>query len=401
MTDRNVEKAINNMVHGLKETQRTIQQKQDLKNWSEISFPISLRDVLMRLSKDDLIKIRQHLEISGASQLKKGELAELLSSKILTMLEQTFKNMDFEQYSLVKEIVGNGGFIEAPKIESRQISFFRNYGIVFTGTNNGKRILVVPEEIVKSTFFQGNDQQVQSVCRRNSEWTKLTQGLLYYYGTADINELEDLLNRYLEGPIQLADYLKIIRQARSYYNLIHIDSKGYSHERVSNPEKVKQEQQMRQNLEFYPFSKEQLLMAGEPGYVERNESYTQFVQFLTGNYEITGKEADHIAEECVYMTNNDVSPNQVMQFLSDRLEFQNIDNVRACMDQAVVLLNNTRKWILKGYTPVELSPKKQQASALKPNQKTNVVDIHTKKKVGRNAPCPCGSGKKFKFCCGR
>jgi hypothetical protein len=24
-----------------------------------------------------------------------------------------------------------------------------------------------------------------------------------------------------------------------------------------------------------------------------------------------------------------------------------------------------------------------------------------KKKVGRNAPCPCGSGRKFKHCCGK
>ena len=24
-----------------------------------------------------------------------------------------------------------------------------------------------------------------------------------------------------------------------------------------------------------------------------------------------------------------------------------------------------------------------------------------KKKVGRNDPCPCGSGKKYKHCCGR
>ena len=24
-----------------------------------------------------------------------------------------------------------------------------------------------------------------------------------------------------------------------------------------------------------------------------------------------------------------------------------------------------------------------------------------KKKVGRNDPCPCGSGKKYKFCCGK
>ena len=27
--------------------------------------------------------------------------------------------------------------------------------------------------------------------------------------------------------------------------------------------------------------------------------------------------------------------------------------------------------------------------------------IHRDKKVGRNDPCPCGSGKKYKFCCGK
>lgn len=27
--------------------------------------------------------------------------------------------------------------------------------------------------------------------------------------------------------------------------------------------------------------------------------------------------------------------------------------------------------------------------------------VHVGKKVGRNDPCPCGSGKKYKFCCGK
>ena len=31
----------------------------------------------------------------------------------------------------------------------------------------------------------------------------------------------------------------------------------------------------------------------------------------------------------------------------------------------------------------------------KTGQKIKVLDI------GRNAPCPCGSGKKYKKCCGR
>lgn len=27
--------------------------------------------------------------------------------------------------------------------------------------------------------------------------------------------------------------------------------------------------------------------------------------------------------------------------------------------------------------------------------------VHVGKKIGRNDPCPCGSGKKYKFCCGK
>ena len=30
-----------------------------------------------------------------------------------------------------------------------------------------------------------------------------------------------------------------------------------------------------------------------------------------------------------------------------------------------------------------------------------VEPIHTDKAVGRNDPCPCGSGRKYKKCCGK
>ena len=31
---------------------------------------------------------------------------------------------------------------------------------------------------------------------------------------------------------------------------------------------------------------------------------------------------------------------------------------------------------------------------------TPKTEVHTAPKVGRNEPCPCGSGKKYKKCCG-
>ena len=37
-----------------------------------------------------------------------------------------------------------------------------------------------------------------------------------------------------------------------------------------------------------------------------------------------------------------------------------------------------------------------------PNQEKNHTPIvNTEPKVGRNDPCPCGSGKKYKNCCGK
>lgn len=31
----------------------------------------------------------------------------------------------------------------------------------------------------------------------------------------------------------------------------------------------------------------------------------------------------------------------------------------------------------------------------------NSHTVHNEAKIGRNDPCPCGSGKKYKFCCGK
>ena len=51
-----------------------------------------------------------------------------------------------------------------------------------------------------------------------------------------------------------------------------------------------------------------------------------------------------------------------------------------------VLAQSIRKWSLKGYTEDEIA---KEASRV-----VNVV------KIGRNDPCICGSGKKYKKCCG-
>jgi len=48
--------------------------------------------------------------------------------------------------------------------------------------------------------------------------------------------------------------------------------------------------------------------------------------------------------------------------------------------------------------PLEAMP---QLSAEPRQRHFELLQTVSQRKVGRNEPCPCGSGKKFKHCCGR
>jgi len=139
--------------------------------------------------------------------------------------------------------------------------------------------------------------------------------------------------------------------------------------------------------------------AGEPDFVDRNKNYMDLVNHLTENFDITKAKADGYVEECVYATRIGHGPNDVIQFLSHTFEFDNAQTVQALMDKVVQLMNNTREWFLKGYMSSELFATEKKHLQQMPEPKVN----ESKKtvKVGRNEPCPCGSGKKYKKCCGR
>ena len=76
-----------------------------------------------------------------------------------------------------------------------------------------------------------------------------------------------------------------------------------------------------------------------------------------------------------------------------RLLFADEEQVHTFFDLLSLAKNNSRIWENKGYTPEELGTHKIYM------QKKEPV-VRKTEKVGRNEPCPCGSGKKYKKCCG-
>lgn len=387
------------MVTELKKMTKKMEQKKGKNIWKEISAPLTLHDALNNLTKEELTVIRRQLKIKNASNLKKDELITLLQEQIPLATKSICSLLEQGSYSLLEEMAQNGGHLEASTLHTDQIEHFRTRGIMFLGMKEGKRLVVLPKEIMNEIVSVKNTIDFQHIIKQNTEWVKLTHGLLYYYGTLPLKTLEAFLQQYIEKSFHLEKYLLVIKEANSFYQQLDIGEDQFSNKRVYHPEKVKEEHEKRTDLEFYPFTKKQLLTAGEPGYIERNESYQQFVHFLLKTFHISKDEADRYIEECVYAIKIGDSPRNILKFLQSRFKIDRMDILQEVMRRIIGIKNHTREWFLKGFTSSELSARQHQT--IQSTTKGNVVEFRSKKKIGRNVPCPCGSEKKYKKCCGK
>jgi hypothetical protein len=74
-----------------------------------------------------------------------------------------------------------------------------------------------------------------------------------------------------------------------------------------------------------------------------------------------------------------------------------MDKITPIISAIMELNNKARLWVTYGNVPDELSSSQESCFGMKQNI---AVDRSTPK-VGRNDPCPCGSGLKYKKCCGK
>ncbi|MFD0677349.1 MULTISPECIES: SEC-C metal-binding domain-containing protein [unclassified Paenibacillus] len=394
------EKALLTALARAKEAGRQMEIKEEEKRWAPISVPATLEDCLTGLTKSDLSDIRTNLGVYGASSLKKQELITVLEQQFPIMLPHLLNKIDDTRYKIIKQIASGGGHAFLP-LETNQLNYFKARGMIFSGTHNGKKTLVMPQEVLQC-FSKMDTNSFRETVRRNTEWVKLSQGILFYYGFMDFEPLCSMVTSHAGTNEMQSDYLPVLEEASRFYKDLQFRTEGVSNSRARNVEELKNEHQARPDLSFYPFTKAQLIAAGEPDFVDRTRIYQAFVSFIMDYYPIDRDKADSLVKDCVYAVQNGEVPGNLLQMFQYQLVIDNLELIKGFMDHIVKLSNSTKQWFLKGYSPDELSSSRNTPIIVQPApHKAEVIDIVTRNKVGRNDPCPCGSGKKFKKCCGQ
>lgn len=146
---------------------------------------------------------------------------------------------------------------------------------------------------------------------------------------------------------------------------------------------------------FYIPVKEELLRYVDDDYYEKTIHQEKLAQMLTKDFNIsklTGTdEIDSLIDELQGMDSNF---QEVIKGFLVHFEIKDMKQLNEYIHALTMIANTTRIWENRGHTPSELA---QMGSQL-PSILAPVIDVD---KIGRNDPCTCGSGKKYKKCCGK
>jgi hypothetical protein len=146
----------------------------------------------------------------------------------------------------------------------------------------------------------------------------------------------------------------------------------------------------------YMPARDELLKYSEWDYYEITPQLTALKAHLSGLISDPEKVLE-IIEEIHDMSAAGVRMQEYFDLLDEAgIVFDGLEQVNVITQLLVDVHNNTRLWSNYGHTPSELSGVRK--SNLQPFPS---VQPKSGQKTGRNEPCPCGSGKKYKNCCGK
>lgn len=222
------------------------------------------------------------------------------------------------------------------------------------------------------------------------------------YGALSIPEFVDVFNHYeedktdqQEATLGLQRHMKAHRMEVEYeiYDDIIVGPTLFPNEDEEDVEGLRVLRHEQKGKSRYLPTKAEFLKYRHASYKEPLKPYDDLKAYILKNKlqdkEYVGDDLDILHE----LIQDSVPPAGLIHFFSDQdYPLDDIDQANAFLQLVMDAHNHTRMFENNGFTPNELFK-------MSAKNRPQAPVVHQPKKVGRNDPCSCGSGKKFKKCC--
>lgn len=371
-------------------------------NMSKLNEKNNLETLLNNLTKNDLTDIRKSLDIKGASKLNKKELIEVLENKLKNNLNEVISNIGFYEYIFLDRYFDEIEYINKNTNKfDNAINDLKKKGIIFQ-IDMDKNKVVIPEELednIKENFI--DEEEFNLGFYISKDILKVVQVLLHYYGALSLEELYEIIhsmssnlnygkNKNIEIEFDRSYLTNLLSDNnRSYYGIKKQDNIYYV-EDVINLSYVLQGHKAVQYLDYKELSINYIRKFNkEEFYIKPLE---KLKKYMKENLNIKEEKLNELMYSTSCLMKNAFSVDYIFEDIKGRIYLKNEEIERDIKDIITEINNNIEKWCLRGHSITEIKLKEDKIYE-------KVEKVNHKGKIGRNDPCPCGSGKKYKKCC--
>lgn len=351
---------------------------------------LTLNDILPTVTKYELDKIRKFADIKGVSKLNKPKLIDVLVEEQELLFDGAMQMMDRVRFDELKRMAQTG-YMEYAHINKLRIGWYMKSSLAFPSTNEGKQVVVMPIEYRSRILEAAKDLDVQRIIKENDELIFVTKGLLETFGVLRWTELYEklqalgMINQRLQG----STVTKLINEFNDFEDYFEVTDNWISDLMVDAPEEMLEGIDARPSIQPVDLTKEQLVELGKRGELAKTKEYERFEKYLVKTFRVSKEDVQDLLGLTVIDIRNELTFHEVIQNLVESFKFSSKAEAAEFTSYVTKLANSTPRWLLKGHAPNDIS-RNEPVAAVTPVTKA----------VGRNESCPCGSGKKYKKCCG-
>lgn len=275
----------------------------------------------------------------------------------------------------------------------------REQGFIYLFGQEDQLWPVFPKELWPVWETAMKDEALLAEIKRNQELMTYAAALANLYGIYEYEQLAVVWNQHHKEKITAEEAEKFLDDMAEYQYCYWVDDGWVISESVWNYEEFDELYEAVDHLPYFMPSKSLIASYAENGaYDENRPDLRKMTAFLERVIPQNVPRRDDLEFEIVYSCVHDQAPVDVAVALEQfEFPFEDASAVEEFSRLYQLLYENTHQWLLRGDTPSNYARehnarvKRFSMPSLKPRKV---------KKVGRNDPCPCGSGKKHKKCCG-
>ncbi len=367
----------------------------------EVPARRTLKNALATMTRQELDDIRYNVGLSGTSGMNKAELIEKLVPAIKEFSRTWFVSLVDEQYQAFRHLAAKKGISTEFRADETRLDYFQSLGLMASGAYKGELAWYLPKEILEEFQQLDKNNAFQKAVELNTDVFRIAAGLLFYYGVMDYDRLFAKVRQHSEigmDDLSFSDFMKVMFNGSCWQRNVRTAEQVAYYYTVMDPAKIL-EAQDKIGVGFAKLSYGQVYDAGEEDYIEATNEYKGLAQFFMAVYKLDVLRAADVVGQITILFQNGGEMKDVLGYIEKLGNPENEKDMEALSPLLIGFHQSLRMWKLKGHTPTEIVTGKLDPEG------GEIVSFEAarrkKAKVGRNDPCPCGSGKKYKNCCMR